>query len=748
MSPRFRLTAVARIGALVLAGTLAVLAVTVGQDPGTAPIVLREGEAAPETFIAPARTSVVDEDATEAERTAAESLVADVYRTDTLVTETVLDAVADVFATVGFVAEPLPPPSTTTTTAAGTTSTDAPTSTSGATTTTTAADTTTTSTIPAEPRPRTEQIMLVQEEYPLLDDLTIAALVDLVNGDTERIAAGDTALFPLVRQEAVDIAEEYMLRGIKSPDLGGVRSELVTRPRPLVLLPDELRGPAEAAVADVVQLQLQANQFRDDVATQQARLEARQTVPDITVVFVAGQNIVRQGDRLAAVHLQAIEDLGLLEETGEGSPLRAMALVVVLVVALAAAFVARTAADLWHRPKMVALFGLLLVLAALASRVPEIVSRDRIELGFVLPAALFGYLAASLFDSRVAVLMALPVSAFVALATGDLALVVFSAAATLTPIPLVSSVSSRAQLNLAVVSSALVHIPLAGAIAWFFYGADAVVLSAVWGFVGGIASGVAALGVLPVLASAFGITTTQNLLDLTDRNHPALRRIEETAPGTFNHSILVGHLADRASRAVGANPLLARAMAYYHDLGKTVDPKYFVENQFGVTNPHDRLPATESAVIIRSHVTEGLRLARNYRIPAEVAEGILTHHGTSLMRYFFHKAEAAEGFDAADYRHRGGKPRTKEMVILMLADATEAATRALVQNEDPTSESIRELVESIIAEKMEDGQLEESDVTFGELTRIKEAFVDAMIGYYHTRIPYPGFPTTKDDDPS
>ena len=740
-----RLAAVLRFGALLLAGLLAVLIVTVGQDFGPAPVVLRVGEAAPQTFIAPARVSVVDLNATETARSEAAAQVADVYRIDTQVNETVLRAVAEVFATVAMVAEPVLPPETTTTTGAETT-----TSSTAPGDTTTTSEPTTTTTLPAEFQPRTEQIILVKEAHNLLNDLTIAALVDLVNGDRARLEAGDTGLFPLVRQEAVDIAEEYLSRGIKVPELGEVRSELVTLPRPLVLLPDELRRPAEAAVADVVQLSLQANEFRDDAATQEARLAARQAVPDKTVVFVAGESFVRQGDRLTAVHLQAIEDLGLIEEGGEESPLRAMALVAALMVALASAFVARTAPDLWRRPKMVGLFGLLLVLAALASRVPELVARDRVELGFMLPAALFGYLAASLFDSRVAVLMALPVSAFVALTTGDLALVVFSAAATLTPIPLVSSVSSRTQLNLAVVSSALVHVPLAAAIAWFFYGSDTIVLSAIWGFVSGIASGVAALGVLPVLASIFGITTTQNLLDLTDRNHPALRRIEETAPGTFNHSILVGNLADRASRAVGANPLLARSMAYYHDLGKTVDPKYFVENQFGVTNPHDRLPPIESAGIIRNHVAEGLRLARAYRIPPDVAQGILTHHGTSLMRFFFHKAETANGddLDPADYRHRGRKPQTKEMVILMLADATEAGTRALVQNEDPTSDSIRELVESIIAEKVEDGQLEESDVTFGELTRIKEAFVDAMIGYYHTRIPYPGFPTARGDTPA
>jgi hypothetical protein len=192
-------------------------------------------------------------------------------------------------------------------------------------------------------------------------------------------------------------------------------------------------------------------------------------------------------------------------------------------------------------------------------------------------------------------------------------------------------------------------------------------------------------------------------------------------------------------------------MAYYHDLGKTVAPQYFVENQYGVSNPHDTLPPEESAAIIRSHVTEGLRLARQYRIPPDVTQGILTHHGTSLMRFFFHKAHERYGEDTVnpiEYRHRGRKPRSKEMVILMMSDAAEAATRSMVQSEDPTAEGIRSLVEQIIAEKVEDGQLEESAVTFGELTRIKESLVDALIGYYHARIPYPGFPDLRGARPA
>lgn len=755
MSPAIRGSGLVRIGVLVTAGVFTLVALVAGKDSAPEPIVLREGEAAPQTFVATRAVEVVDAAATEAARRRASDAVDDVYRIDTVATETVLTGVAELFANVRRAAEPVVPeePETPTTSEGPTTTDETTTSTEapdpsvtlpGDDTTTTEVETTTT-TLPPQPLPIPQQILLVKQQHPLLDDETIATLVELINGDPDRAAAGEFELFPIVRQEAVDITEGFMLNGVRAPELESVKADLVTRPRPLVLFPEEWRAAAESALADIVSLSLQANEFRDDAATQLRRLEAESAVPDETESWAAGIVIVREGDRLRATQIDAIRSLRLLDGQDGTTPIRAMALVASIVMLIALVYLWRVGHEFWQHPKMAGLFGLLLVLAAVAARVPELVARDRIEVGFLLPAALFGYLAANLFDARIAVLMAVPVTAFTALATGDLALVVFAGAATLTPIPLVSSVASRAQLNTAVILSAVLQVPLAATLAWFFYGSESAALAAAWGFVGGIASGVAALGVLPVLASLFGITTAQSLLDLTDRNHPGLRRIEEVAPGTFNHSILVGNLADRAARAVGANPLLARAMAYYHDLGKTVQPQFFVENQFGVTNPHDRLPPEESAAIIRSHVAEGLRLAREFRIPPDVAQGILTHHGTSLMRFFSHKGQEAYGadFDPADYRHRGRKPKTKEMVILMLADATEAGTRALVQHEDPTSESIRDLVEGIITEKVEDGQLEESDVTFGELTRIKEAFVDAMIGYYHTRIPYPGFPGTR-----
>jgi len=653
---------------------------------------------------------------------------------------------------------PTEPPITTTTSTEATTTTTTtqpteptePTEPAESTTTssTTTSTTTTTTTLPP-PLAREDQIVLLRDNFPLLKTESITAIVDVLNDDLDRALYGDQQYFDLVESEALALAGEQLQGGILTAALEGVRTSLVTRPPTLILLrdlPEEQSDLVEAAVADLVAVNLQANKFFDSAATEKHRIDAAEAVTDVTVAFVPGQTIVQVGQLVTDVQFDAVDQLDLLAPPAETPPLRAMAALAALVILIAAVYLWRVGREHWERPKLVVLFGVLVVLAAVVARLPELVTRDRIELGFLLPAALFGYLAAHLYGSRIALLIALPVGAFTAIATQDVALVVFVITATLLPIPLVSSISTRAQLNLAVVYSALLHVPLAAATAWWFYGSEAVVWSTIFGFGSGVISGVVALGVLPLVAGLFGITTTQTLLDLTDRNHPALRLIEEEAPGTFNHSIVVSSLAGKAARAVGGNPLLAQAMAYYHDLGKTVSPQYFVENQVGVSNPHDDLPPEESAAIVRSHVAEGLRLARQYRIPLDVTHGILTHHGTSLMRFFFHKAIDRYGEDEVnpiDYRHRGRKPRGKEMVIVMLADASEAATRSLVQNEDPTSEGIRTLVEGIIAEKVEDGQLEESEVTFGDLTRIKEAFVEALIGYYHTRIPYPGFPGTR-----
>ena len=363
--------------------------------------------------------------------------------------------------------------------------------------------------------------------------------------------------------------------------------------------------------------------------------------------------------------------------------------------------------------------------------------------GYIIPAVAIGVMASILFDQRTALLLAIPMAAFTAISTADIAFTVYAGVAAAIPVAFVSSVSTRSQLRLSVLGSAAVAVPVAAGLEYLFvaeHSGSAALQAGGWAFAGAVIGGFLGQGLVSFLENAFGVTTAMSLLDLLDRNHPALQLLEEKAPGTFNHSMLVGSIAGKAARSIDADPLLAQAAAWYHDLGKTEHPQYFVENQLG-HNPHDDMAPEESAEIIRSHVTEGLVLANQYRIPEDVANGIRMHHGTSLMRFFYHKALTQDpDVDPEVFRHHGEKPTRKEMAIVMIADATEAAARAYAQNEQPTEEGLAKLVDSIVTEKLDDGQFDESSLTFGELTTLKREVVAALSAYYHARVEYPDFP--------
>ena len=259
------------------------------------------------------------------------------------------------------------------------------------------------------------------------------------------------------------------------------------------------------------------------------------------------------------------------------------------------------------------------------------------------------------------------------------------------------------------------------------------------GIAGGLLTAVFAAGGLPINESLFGILTDVKLLELSNADLPVLGQLALRAPGTNQHSHAVGQLAEDACRAVGANPLLARIGALYHDIGKLAAPEYFVENQQG-DNPHDRLRPYQSAKIITSHVTYGARLAKEIGLPEKIADFIPQHHGTRTLHYFLRKAQAQakpnEKVDEADFRYPGPKPQFKEAAIMMLADSCEAAARSLAR---PDPENIRAIVVKIVDAIISDGQLDECDVTLQELTTIREAMISALTAIYHARIDYPGF---------
>ena len=244
-------------------------------------------------------------------------------------------------------------------------------------------------------------------------------------------------------------------------------------------------------------------------------------------------------------------------------------------------------------------------------------------------------------------------------------------------------------------------------------------------------------GLLIFFEKFFRITTDLTLLELSNFDRPLLKELARKAPGTFNHSMTMGTLAETAAEKIGANPLLARVGAYYHDVGKIITPQNFVENQLNNQNVHENLTPEESVELISRHVKEGIELAREYTVPQEVVDFIPMHHGTMVISFFFEKAKKLYGEEKVnidDYRYPGPKPNTKETAIIMLADGSESAVRS-IENPDPSK--VENVIDKIIKGRIDDGQLDNSPITFSDINKIKEAFISILLGQHHRRIRYP-----------
>jgi putative nucleotidyltransferase with HDIG domain len=262
-----------------------------------------------------------------------------------------------------------------------------------------------------------------------------------------------------------------------------------------------------------------------------------------------------------------------------------------------------------------------------------------------------------------------------------------------------------------------------------------------WAAFNGVASGMLALGFLPLLEHALNSVTSFRLVELSDLNSPILKRLFSVAPGTYSHSLMVATLAEAACQEIGANPLLARVGAYYHDIGKMDNPDYFVENQT-VYNKHEDIAPRLSATVIRSHVKLGVEKARSLGLPKEVTDIIAEHHGNSVISWFYHEALKRENTEShsksvvnmEDFSYPGSPPRSRESAVVMLADVTEAAVRTLKR---PSTSRLEKFIQELIMSKFEHGQLSESELTFRDLETIKKAFVRVLAGHYHARIEYP-----------
>ena len=482
----------------------------------------------------------------------------------------------------------------------------------------------------------------------------------------------------------------------------------------------------------------------DRMLTDASRQAARNAVQTFRVEVVAGERIIDAHVRIDEddiAKLQAYEArLASLDRLDAGrTRFVRTAGSITLNVLLLAVFAVML---LLYRPQVYERFPSILMLAAvcLVVIVPAAFIAGNGWPVALIPIAFPALIIAMLWDGRMALALALVLAVLLSAQSplGELSARILLIAA-----------GSAAALGVRVVHRRSHGLLLGSIVALAYFAATFAVgllltwspimiaTTALWGGVNGIVCALLAVGLMPVFETWTGITTDLTLLELGDLNGPLLKRLSLEASGTYAHCVNVAHLSEAAAREIGANPLLARVGAYYHDIGKMAAPQYFVENQIGGRNPHDRIAPEESVAIIRGHVTEGERMALEARLPDCIRDFIPEHHGTQLIGFFHEKAKERTGrddLDPADYSYPGPIPQSRETAILLLADSVESAAKVL---EDPSPESLTVMVDRIVQGKINRNQLDDAPVTFRDLIRIKQAFVQVLRGMYHHRIDYP-----------
>ncbi len=546
-----------------------------------------------------------------------------------------------------------------------------------------------------------------------------------------RTLALDEPAYRQVVSETLYVIDTTMRDEIREGDVANVQQRISSRIS-LVL---------SAAQADLVtqwaRTFITPNTRLNPVKTEQAKQQARDAVGEVYRTIAQGQAVVRAGEVITPETYEALGELGYLRPRNDSQEILAAFLYAALTVALGAMYLWRVAPALTREPRVLTILALLLLLTALGAK---IIVPGRTVSPYLFPFATAAMLGAALLSVNIGTGLALLVTLTVGyVARGSLELTAFALIGSMVA---VVGLRHRERLTSFLVTGAYVALANVAVVGIFqALARDDDVMSfarlALAAFGSGMLTGLIALGSQFLLGKAAGITTALELIDLSRPTHPLLQTILRQAPGTYHHSLIISNLAEHAAQVIGADALLCRVGAYYHDVGKTLNPQFFVENQFDGVNPHNTIDPRTSAKILHEHVTEGAKLARKARVSQRIIDFILQHHGTTLPVYFFEKAQAASPgvpLDENEFRYPGPKPQTRESAILMLADGVEATTRA----ERPTNApEIRAVIDRIIDMRIREGQLDESAITLRDLDQIRVAFLEVLQGLYHPRVKYP-----------
>lgn len=503
-------------------------------------------------------------------------------------------------------------------------------------------------------------------------------------------------------------------------------------------------------VQEIVRFVLTPNKFFDEDATKEAQSKARGDTPSIYIN--KGDPIIKKDERITEEIYHRLDALGLLKSKVSYWPYLGIVIMSSLFVFVLFMFIRQSQAEITNHNPHLLMLVLIYALNILAMKVVSLgQNADLPYIGYLAPVALGTILITILLDAQVAFISSILFSILASIIFNqnieqlfDFRYGFVAAVVSFVSIFAIHRATHRSGVLKAGIMISLFASVSVGAIILLGeqFNVTDIVLSLAFALSGGLLTVILVIGLLPFFELAFGILSPLKLVELSNPNHPLLRKLLTETPGTYHHSVMVGNLSEAAAEAIGANGLLCRVGSFYHDIGKTKRPHYFIENQVNIENPHDKIEPQLSKSIIIAHSRDGVEMLKDHKIPRQIRDIAEQHHGTTLLKFFFHKAVKqleTRGMDPSeveeeDYRYPGPKAQTKEAAIVGVADSVEAAVRSL---RNPTMEQIDQLVDKIIKSRMDDNQFNECDLTLKELDTVSQILKETLLGIFHSRIEYP-----------
>lgn len=542
----------------------------------------------------------------------------------------------------------------------------------------------------------------------------------------------------LLLTKTQNIAREIMKEEIKPTEVDFARSEASR----LVEADKDIKPENIPVITNVLEKNILPTAAFNPVATEEARKEARLNTSPHMVTIIEGQTIVFEGEIVNDTDIFILTKLGLLQTGFNWKRLLYIFFISSVILILFGFYIYKFNLNIFNNTKKIIITALLVIIFTALTKVLTILSSIHLNFwNYLFPIIAASLICTILFNAPMAIMLTVCLGIFAGIATDfDFSLAIVYILGGIFSTYMVSKVSQRSAVMRAGFISSLVLAFLFLTINLIGGEIKTIALYTVLGVVNGIICAIIAIGFLPFIESTFNIVTAMGLLELSNTDQPLLKKLLISAPGTYNHSILVGHLAESAAKSIGADSLLVKVAALYHDLGKMKRPEYFYENQKDIENIHDRLNPSMSRHIISNHIKDGLEMAVKNKIPRKVLNIISQHHGNSTITYFYEKQKDRETVTNSSpnglkehFRYPARRPQSKEAAILMLADSTEAAVRSI---DKMTPKKIEQMISDIFEDRLKDGQLNESDMTIKEVNTVKDTLIDGLLSIYHSRLSY------------